>query len=69
MLKKNYKDIYKKWNYLIFLNNLIIQNWSNTNQKIIYLKLDLYKKKYWTYNKPTLIISSTLKSMFKLFYI
>lgn len=69
MIKKNYKDIYKKWNYLIFLNNLIILNWSNINQKIIYLKLDLYKKKYWIYKKPIIIISSVYKNIFKLFYI
>ena len=43
--------IYKKWNYLILLNNLItLGNFSYT-KKIVFLHFDVNKFYFWIYNK------------------
>lgn len=61
--------IYKKWNYLIFLNNLTMINFGLNNQKLTFLKMDIYKKTHWIYKKKLINFKITIKNILKIFYI
>lgn len=43
--------IYKKWNYIILLNNLINSGFFVYTKKIIFLHFDVNKFSFWLYTK------------------
>ena len=43
--------IYKKWNILILLNNLIISGFLSYKKKLIFLYFDTTNFIFWIYNK------------------
>lgn len=43
--------LYKKWNFLILLNNLIISGFSVYTKKILFLRFDTNKFFFWVYSK------------------
>jgi hypothetical protein len=44
-------SIYKKWNFLIFLNNLVFSGFYAYSKKIIYLRFDISNFYFWIYSK------------------
>lgn len=43
--------LYKKWNFLILLNNLITSGFSVYTKKILFLRFDINKFFFWVYSK------------------
>ena len=43
--------IYKKWNIVILLNNLISSGFFVYTKKILFLQLDINKFSFWVYSK------------------
>ena len=43
--------IYKKWNYIILLNNLILSGFTSFQKKILFLQFDFYKYSFYNYSK------------------
>lgn len=43
--------IYKKWNFLIYLNNLVSSGLFIYSKKIIYLRFDISNFFFWVYSK------------------
>ena len=50
--KEKYYFLYKKWNLLIFLNNLVISGFLVYNKKKLkFLRFDPNKFSFWVYSK------------------
>lgn len=45
--------IYKKWNYIILLNNLILSGFTTFQKKLLFLQFDFYKYSFYNYSKTT----------------
>ena len=41
--------LYKRWNYLLLLNNLIVSSFLTYTKPIIFLQTDIYKFFFWNY--------------------
>jgi len=52
--------LYKKWSFIILLNNLIINSFLTLQKKIVFLKFDIYKYYFFNYLKTTNIINSRI---------
>ena len=63
------QNIYKKWNFVTFLNNLIFWNYQITFKKIWFIKSDFSKNKFWGYKKLNFNIPKYKKSIFSIFFI
>lgn len=50
-------SLYKRWNYTLLLNNLIMNSYSTLQKTLIFLKIDLYKFFFFNYNKKTTVIN------------
>ena len=61
------KIIYKKWNFLILLNNLTILGSFSYLKKIIYLHFDVNKLFFWIYNKKIKLQNKKILSLKKKF--
>jgi hypothetical protein len=61
--------LYRKWNFILFRNNLIYLNKQIYLKRIVFLKRDLYKHLDWLYQSKTTLVKNYVKHIFKHFYI
>lgn len=52
--------LYKKWNFIIFLNNLVVHNFLIIQKKILFLKFDVYKYYFFNFSKETNIVNNRI---------
>lgn len=52
--------LYKKWNYIVLLNNLIINGFLTLQKKIFFLQFDLYKYFFYNYSKTTSVLNTRI---------
>lgn len=52
--------IYKKWNYIVLLNNLILYGFTSFQKKILYLQFDFYKYFFYNYSKITSVSNNRI---------
>ena len=57
--------LYKKWNFIILLNNLIINYFSIVYKTVKYLNFDIYKYYFFNYNKITKFVNLRVLNMKK----
>lgn len=43
--------LYKKWNFLVLLNNLVTSGFLIYQKKVLFLHFDVNKFFFWTYSK------------------
>jgi len=43
--------VYKKWNYIIFLNNLVLSSFLIYTKNVLFLRSDMTKFWFWIYLK------------------
>lgn len=70
MIKKyKFKNVYKKWSFLIFLNDLVYLTLQMSNKKIIFLKFDIQKNNFWAYTKLKNSKYKYIKQIYKSFFL
>ena len=52
--------LYKKWNFSILLNNLVINSFLTIQKKIYFLKFDIYKYYFYNYSRTTNVTNNRL---------
>jgi len=60
--------IYKKWNIVILLNNLVSNGFFVYTKKIIFLRFDVNKFSFWVYAKRVKLQTKKLLNLKKKFF-
>ena len=50
--------LYKKWNFIILLNNLILNNFLTLQKKLFFLQFDIYKYYFYNFSKTTYFLNT-----------
>ena len=59
--------VYKKWNFLVLLNNFVLRGKSVYKKNIVYLHFDVNKFFIWVYNKKVQLQNTKILSLKKRF--